>query len=63
MPITIFEGGKLSKGQKAELVKGLTEVVSRVTMHRVEAFTVLIREDERENVGVGGQLLSERRKG
>ena len=61
MPHIIIDGPKLNKSQKAELVKAFTEIASKVTQIRAEAFTVTIRENEPENVGVGGQLLSERR--
>ena len=62
MPTIIFEGPKLNKSQKAELDKSLTQIASKVTQIRQEAFSVLIKENDPENVGVGGELLIDRRR-
>ena len=56
MPVITFDGGKLSKEQKAALVQQFTEAANAVTGIRREAFTIIIRENERENIGVGGKL-------
>ena len=61
MPVIVFEGPKMKTSQKAELVRSLTETASKITQIRTEAFTIIIKENERENIGVGGQLLSERK--
>ena len=60
MPVITFDGGKLSKEQKAALVQQFTETAQKVTGIRKEAFVIIIRENERENIGVGGGLLSDR---
>ena len=62
MPIIVFEGPKLDKNQKAELIKSFTQIASKVTQIRQEAFSVIIRENDPENVGVGGELLADRRR-
>ncbi|RLE50973.1 MAG: 4-oxalocrotonate tautomerase [Candidatus Methanomethylicota archaeon] len=58
MPIIVFEGPKLTKEQKEELVKLFTDAAQKVTGIRREAFIVLIKENEPDNVGVCGELLS-----
>ena len=62
MPTIRFDGPHLSKEQKAELVRDFTEAAAKVTGIRKEAFVVMIRENDPENVGVGGELLVERLK-
>jgi len=60
MPIITFDGGKLSKEQKADIVSQFTETAHKATGIRKEAFVVIIRENEADNIGVGGTLLSDR---
>jgi 4-oxalocrotonate tautomerase len=60
MPTVMVEGPPISVEQKRQLVKKLTEAAAEV--YRIEHITVLIRENPPENVGVGGQLLADRRK-
>ena len=60
MPTIMVEGPPISVEQKRQLVKGLTEVA--VKAYKIEHITVLIRENLPENVGVGGQLLADRRR-
>lgn len=51
-----------TKEQKAELVKGATELLGRV-LHKNPATTVVIIEEvDMDNWGIGGELVSERRK-
>lgn len=59
MPVITMESAKLSKEQKQTLVKEFTETAARVTGIAEEAFYVFIRENDPDNVGIGGQLLSE----
>ena len=60
MPIITLEGPKLDKDKKKEIIKGFTDVASKV-MPSVpkQAFVVLLKENSQENVGVGGELLSD----
>lgn len=62
MPVVTFDGGKMTKEQKAEIVQKFTEAAHKVTGIRKDAFIVIIRENERENIGVGGDLLANRVK-
>ncbi len=57
MPVVSYEGGKLDKDKKEELVKGFTEVAARVTGIPKEAFYVYIKEYPDDSMGVGGLLL------
>lgn len=60
MPIITLEGPKLDKAKKDEIVKGFTDVAAKVMPDIPrQAFVVLLKENARENVGVGGRLLSD----
>ncbi|MBC7094198.1 4-oxalocrotonate tautomerase DmpI [Thermococcus sp.] len=64
MPTIIIEGLKADVETKRELVKKITEVVREV--YKIHHVTVIIHENELENVGVDGELLSDaiaKRKG
>ena len=60
MPSISFEIGGLTLEQKREIVSGFTDVASRATGIPREGFYVFIKENEPENVGVGGELLADR---
>ncbi len=60
MPLIIFEGPKMEKEKKRELVRAFAEAASRVTGIRKEVFTTVIHENGPENVGVGGELLTDK---
>lgn len=62
MPIITFDGGKLTKQQKSDLVCQFTEVAHKVTGIRKEAFVMIIRENNMENIGSGGDLLCDKIK-
>jgi len=59
MPFIQFDGGKMTKEQKAQLVARLTEASHEVLGIPVQAFSVLIRENSMDNIGQGGKPLSE----
>lgn len=61
MPVITLEAGKLNANQKRQLVKELTETASKVMKVPEQAFTVFLKENEMENIGFGGVLLSERK--
>lgn len=61
MPVITLEAGKLNKEQKSQLVKELTNAASKVMNVPEQAFIVLLKENEQDNIGFGGQLLSERK--
>ena len=62
MPAIIVEGIPLSIDQKRELVADLTKSASRIMNVPEQAFQVYIKENSRENIGVAGILVSERKK-
>lgn len=57
MPVIIFEGPKITKEQKEELVTEFSAAASRITKIPREKFITLIKESDPENVGVGSELL------
>lgn len=62
MPVITLDGPKLKREQKSALVKEFTKAASQVTNLPESAFVVIIRESDPDNVGVGGQLLSDKMK-
>lgn len=60
MPVITLEAAKLNKEQKQELAKEFTASASRIMNMPEEAFYVFLKENELENVGVGGKLLSDK---
>ena len=61
MPHIVFDGPELSREQKKDLIKNFTATASKVTNIPREAFVVMIKENELENIGVGGEVLSEKK--
>lgn len=62
MPSITMELVKMSKEKKAQLVKEVTEATARATGINPQAIFVFIKENEPENVGVGGVLLPDLKK-
>lgn len=62
MPVIHFEVGKLTVEQKREVTKEFTKSASKVTGIPEENFIVFIKENDAENVSVGGTLLSDKGK-
>ena len=58
MPVITLDTAALTKEKKAALVETLTRDASDITGIPREKFSVLINELDRDNIGVGGQLLS-----
>ncbi len=58
MPVITLDMAALTKEKKAQLVETLTRDASEITGIPKEKFVVLINELDRDNIGVGGQLLS-----
>jgi 4-oxalocrotonate tautomerase len=56
----MVEGPPIDVERKRQLVKRLTDVA--VEVYKIEHITVLIRENPPENVGIGGQLIADRKK-
>ena len=61
MPVITVEAGKLNKEQQSQVVKELTGTASKVMNVPEQAFIVLLKENNQDNIGFGGQLLSERK--
>jgi len=60
MPVITLEAGKLNTNQKRQLVKELTNAASKVMNVPEQAFIVLLKENELDNIGFGGALLSDK---
>lgn len=59
MPSVTLELAKLSREQKRTLVSEITETVSKVTGLPAESVYVFVKENDPDNIGVGGRLLSD----
>ena len=59
MPTIKMEVGKLNREQKEKLIKEFTESAARILSLPPEAFTVYLKENDYDNIGVGGKLLSD----
>ncbi len=62
MPVITIEAGKMTKEQKATLVKELVSKASETLNIPEQAFVTLIRENEMDNIGNGTKLLSDLHK-
>jgi 4-oxalocrotonate tautomerase len=58
MPFIKVEAGKMSQETKEKLIRGLTKTASESLGIQEEAFTILIKENETDNWGVGGKVLT-----
>jgi len=58
MPVITIEAVKLTKEQKRNLVKELTTTAAKIINVPEQIVTVYLKENELDNIGVGGQLLS-----
>lgn len=60
MPLIVYETGEgLTPEKKKELVQKLTRASAEVTGIREDAFVIYIHENDNDNIGVGGKLLTE----
>ncbi len=60
MPTIFFYGPELEQEKKKELIRSFTVTASKATGIDQSAFVVYLRHTSQEEVGVGGELLSER---
>lgn len=58
MPFIKVEAGKMDKETKEKLIAGLTKVASETLAIPEEVFVVLLKENEMDNWGSGGKVLS-----
>ena len=59
MPVITFEYSKLTKEQKEKLIEEFTNTAAEITGIPKEKFYVFLKENELDNIGVGGVLLSQ----
>lgn len=59
MPVITVEAAKLSREQKLKLVHELTAKASEIMNVPQSAYMVLLKENELDNIGFGGKLLTE----
>jgi len=59
MPVIVFEGGKMDLDKKKELISRFTQAAAEITGIATQSFVVYIKENDLDNVGVGGEVLSE----
>ena len=62
MPVITMESSKLNKEQKIRLVKEFTESAAKIMNMPAETFIVYLKENELDNIGTSGKLLSELKK-
>ena len=62
MPVIQIDCAEISKEKKIELVSKMTKVCNEVLNIPEQAFTIIIREAGKDNISVGGTLLSMRNK-
>jgi len=63
MPSVTIEGPEIKDiEKKRQLVKRITEVIFDIYGIAKEHIIVLIRENSKENVGAGGQLIADKHK-
>ena len=63
MPSATIEGPKIKDLEiKRVLVKEITDALQKAYALPREVYVVLIKENLPENVGVGGQLISDKKK-
>ncbi|MGQ9463446.1 MAG: 4-oxalocrotonate tautomerase DmpI [Candidatus Fervidibacter sp.] len=63
MPVIRVDGPKITVDKKRELAKRLTEIAADIYEMDKQHIIILIRENEPENVSVGGELIADRQKG
>ncbi|MBN1531989.1 MAG: tautomerase family protein [Spirochaetes bacterium] len=59
MPVITVESAGLTLDQKRQLAESLTRTAAGIMKSPEQAITVLIRENGRENIGIGGKLLAD----
>lgn len=60
MPVITIEAVKLTKEQKRNLVKEMTTAAAKIINVPEQIVTVYVKENELGNIGVGGELLSDK---
>lgn len=60
MPVITIEGAQLNNDQKRELVATLTKDAAGIMKASEQSFIVLIKENSKENIGIGGILAADK---
>lgn len=63
MPTIFFYGPQLEKDKRKELVKSFTQKASELTGIDEKGFVVYLMPGDPGHVGVGGELLEDKKKG
>ena len=58
MPVITIEAGAMEKEQKNNLIKNFTREASAILDIPQDAFIVVIKENNPDNIGTGGKMLS-----
>jgi len=58
MPFIKLEAGKIDKDKKEKLISEFTRVASETLGIPEEAFIILIKENDTDNWGLGGKVLT-----
>jgi 4-oxalocrotonate tautomerase len=59
MPVITVEGAHLRYEQKKLLVESLTKIASAIMGVSEKNYIVLIKENDADNIGLGGMVLSQ----
>ena len=59
MPVITIEAGDMSKEQKRTLIEGFTKFASETLNIPTQAFTVILKQNDPDNIGSGGKMLSQ----
>lgn len=62
MPVISMDSGPLSYEQKERLIKELTKTASGIMGFPESAYVVILNEMNRDNIGVGGEMVSKPKK-
>jgi len=57
--VSIRVAGKLTRTQKQNIVRGVTEVIAREANKPESSILIFIDEEERANIASGGKLLDD----
>ena len=58
MPVITLEGSRISSTQKEALIQRLTKTASEIMQIPEQAFVVLLKENDPDNIGTGGEVLT-----
>ena len=59
MPVITIDSGKMNKEQKKEIINVFTQKMSQITKVPAQYISIVIREQEDENLGIAGETVCE----